>query len=177
MLSKCRREKWSLLIRVRMQNRFAHWRGWLLQTGNRKEFKVIQGNAECGWSLMNQWARTGGEMCPLSKSGHELGACTHSLRNPQPAHAEDFTGKLSCLFQSTIWKFLLLFLQQPVVQLRLESRAMAAAWEPHFVELHLPLQHWKISPHFYNHFHQYYTSSITFYFKGKRLGIKHTKII
>ena len=53
----------------------------LLQTVNRKEFKAIQGDAEHGWSLSWQWGRGGGgEMCPRSKTGHELGACTCPLR-------------------------------------------------------------------------------------------------
>lgn len=113
-----------------------------------------------------------GKCAQLSKAGHELGACTGSLRNLQPAHAEDSTGNL---FLSTTQKFFLFLSQQPAVELRLESRAMAAPQEPHFMGLHPPLTALIGKAHSIKDFHFIFTTifinntllPLLFFLKGK----------
>lgn len=123
-------EKWSLLITVRMQNRFAHccrqWAGRSL-----KSSKGILNVAGAWWDSGEE--QTGGEMCPLRWS-RPWTECQYSF--PQESTActwEGFIGNLTCLFLSTVWRFFLLFLLQAAIELRLESRAMAAPREPHFM--------------------------------------------
>lgn len=84
----------------------------------------------------------GRETCPLSKTGHELGACTCSLGKCTAwARGREFyrESQLSLsannakVFSSKAFISLNLLSQQPAVKLRLQSRGTAALGEPCFM--------------------------------------------
>jgi len=56
---KAQEQNQSFLIRMQMQNRFAHWSDSVCRGSEQQEFKLIQGDAEHGWSLSCQRGREG----------------------------------------------------------------------------------------------------------------------